>query len=252
MTAKQAALSMGLWPKQAWIIRVIFMALIVTLVVVGLLEVRKPTTFPMTVIQIHGDLMGTQQAEIQERLAFVLDSGFFSVDIRECQSRLMQLPWVESVTIKRQWPNTLFVHIKEYQPLAYWGEQAVLNTFGDIIEDEMVQSIELTDDFPHFYGPEGSEKTLLNQYISFLTELAPLGLGIKTLRLTPEMSWQLELDGGLLIHLGRQDLEERLGRFVMSYKSILTNKISRIAYVDLRYTNGVAIGWKTGVKEKNL
>ena len=46
------------------------------------------------------------------------------------------------------------------------------------------------------------------------------------------------------IRLGRRDIDERLYRFFDVVAPALANELKRVAYVDLRYTNGFAVGWR--------
>jgi cell division protein FtsQ len=56
------------------------------------------------------------------------------------------------------------------------------------------------------------------------------------------------LDNGIALILGRTALVERLNRFVLAYELNLKEHIEQIVYIDCRYTNGLAIGYKTGYK----
>ena len=44
--------------------------------------------------------------------------------------------------------------------------------------------------------------------------------------------------------LGRREIDERLYRFFDVVAPALANDLKRVAYVDLRYTNGFAVGWR--------
>ena len=61
--------------------------------------------------------------------------------------------------------------------------------------------------------------------------------------LTPRLAWQLRLDNGLQIMLGRDgdQAETRLKRFVAAYDSTLKTVARKHEYVDLRYPNGFAL-----------
>jgi cell division protein FtsQ len=59
-------------------------------------------------------------------------------------------------------------------------------------------------------------------------------------------AWRLVLRGGQEIRLGRRDIDERLYRFFHVVTPALTAVLPRVEYVDLRYTNGFAVGWRGG------
>ena len=62
-------------------------------------------------------------------------------------------------------------------------------------------------------------------------------------------SWRLVLGGGQEVRLGRRDLDERFYRFFDVVAPTLAAELKRIEYVDLRYTNGFAVGWRDGPPE---
>jgi cell division protein FtsQ len=71
-------------------------------------------------------------------------------------------------------------------------------------------------------------------------------LTLEKLELDERGSWRLVLGSGQEIRLGRRDIDERLYRFFRFVAPALADKLTRVAYVDLRYTNGFAVGWRDG------
>ena len=80
-------------------------------------------------------------------------------------------------------------------------------------------------------------------------------LTIDELVLTERFSWQLTLDDGVTLNLGREERVERIQRFMDSYAMIKAklkvkiitqkDKNQAVDYIDLRYDTGLAVGWKT-------
>jgi cell division protein FtsQ len=54
-------------------------------------------------------------------------------------------------------------------------------------------------------------------------------------------AWQIRLDGGTVLELGREQVEARLARFVAAYERTVGRLGRRIEYVDLRYPGGFAV-----------
>ena len=48
----------------------------------------------------------------------------------------------------------------------------------------------------------------------------------------------------MTVRLGRRQVDERFERFVSAARKIVGAARRDIAYVDMRYTNGFAIGWR--------
>jgi cell division protein FtsQ len=52
------------------------------------------------------------------------------------------------------------------------------------------------------------------------------------------------LDSGVTVRLGRRDVDERLDRFIRTASQVISHRLNDITYVDMRYSNGFAIGWR--------
>jgi cell division protein FtsQ len=75
---------------------------------------------------------------------------------------------------------------------------------------------------------------------AFTEQLKPLKQGVAQIKLTARRAWQLRLDSGMVLELGREQAQERLARFVAVYPNSLDYARQKVTYVDLRYRNGFA------------
>jgi cell division protein FtsQ len=64
------------------------------------------------------------------------------------------------------------------------------------------------------------------------------------LRLDERGAWELSLDNGVALRLGRTGVDERFERFLEAAARIVAARAAEIEYVDMRYSNGFAIGWR--------
>jgi cell division protein FtsQ len=76
---------------------------------------------------------------------------------------------------------------------------------------------------------------------AFRRTLKPLTLAPKSITLSERRAWQVFLDNGIWLDLGRQDALPRLSKFANSWQNDLSRLPFRIEYVDLRYPNGLAV-----------
>ncbi len=213
-------------------------------VVAIILWSQYPGRFPILAIEVQDELKRVTESDIAEACQTHLDKGFFWVDIEGVQQSITRLPWVASASVRRVWPARILVSIQEQVPQARFGEEGVLNTEGLIFFPDKST---IPGQLPRFNGPKERAKEMLQQYHAVLEKLGPIGLSVVELNLAPNGTWQMRLNNGIAIILGKAELNERLTKFVLAYQVKLQTLISKIAYVDLRYTNGLAIGWKTGV-----
>ena len=93
-------------------------------------------------------------------------------------------------------------------------------------------------------GPDGSESQVAQRYLSAQGRVLEAGLRIAALRLDERGAWEMDLDSGVTVRLGRRDVDERIDRFIRTASQVIAHRLTDISYVDMRYSNGFAIGWR--------
>ena len=161
------------------------------------------------------------------------------MDMTTLKQHLLARPWIAGVSVRRIWPDKLRIRLNEQEPVARWGETGLVNAQGEIFTP---RASSIPTGLPMFRGPDDQLKAVIKNYQKMVQMLKPLHLQIDELDLTPRRSWTLVLSDGVALKLGRVDILSRLRRFVAIYPRIFNKERKNIQYVDLRYTNGVAIG----------
>ena len=208
---------------------------------VGFSLVRSPA-FPLKVIRVEGDLARVERKEIVEALQGRLQGTFFTADLDLVRERFETVPWVRHAAVRRIWPDRLEVRVEEHAELARWGRREdgkLVNIQGELF-------VAWSDsDLPVFSGPQGSSLEVARGYGEFTRLLAPLGFTPRQVILSERRAWQLKLDSGLVLQLGRDlpkdGVYERLTRFVDAYPRAFGQMKRRLDYVDLRYPNGFVL-----------
>ena len=184
----------------------------------------------------------TAQIEFAARSA--IRGNFFLVDLENVRAAFEKLPWVRRAEVRRRWPDGLELRLEEHQAVAYWtnddGEDAhLVNVFGEVFVAASNANM------PAFSGPQGTAPYLLARYQQFNRALAPIDKRVVGLRLSAREAWQLELDDGMVIVLGREQdklpVEQRLERFVRAWPRAIEQVGVQVAVVDLRYQGGFAL-----------
>jgi len=191
-----------------------------------------PEHFPLTRVEFRGTLERTTRSELEKALPRIA-GNFFAADLAQVRASVERLPWVRQVAVRRVWPGRLEITVEEHVALARWGDDALVNTFGERFGGKTDQVL------PVFIGPAGTQAEVARRYAKFTGIVAPLGTKIERVVLSPRHAWQLRLANGLHLALGRDaDLaENRLRRFVEVYPTVKNKN----EYVDLRYPNGFAV-----------
>jgi cell division protein FtsQ len=142
---------------------------------------------------------------------------------------------VRKVNVRRQWPDCLEFEVEEHRPLARWGSTALVSAQAEVFEAAVNTTL------PVMQGPQGSAPDVVAHYQEFERVLAPLGRHIQQLTLSERHAWVLQLDDGMVLELGRDNLQSRLAAFVAAYDQTVGRLPRPSAYVDLRYSNGFAV-----------
>ena len=199
--------------------------------------------FPVREAVLGAPARHTTQADVERALRAHLGRNFFALSPGDARAALEALPWVRRASVRRVWPDRLEVALEEHVALARWGDAGLVSRLGERFPAAAADAASL----PLFVGPDGTEREMAAAYARFGAALAPLGARIERIVLTPRHAWQIRLDSGLHIVLGRdaEAAEARLRRFVQAYPPALAALARRPEraelQVDLRYANGFAL-----------
>lgn len=199
-----------------------------------------PRTFPVTAVQVEGELRHVDRAAAEQLVAPHATGSFFTVDVDAIRVALVALPWVRQAEVRRVWPRTLRVVIAEQEPWARWGEHGVLSTRGEVF---MPPLSSVPPGLPRLVGPAGTQALVGRQFRRMSRELGAVGGGLRGLSMDARHAWTLELAEGTQVVLGRSEVPARLRRFVAAYAALRDADAGRMQRVDLRYTNGMAVRW---------
>ncbi|MBF0470056.1 MAG: cell division protein FtsQ/DivIB, partial [Gammaproteobacteria bacterium] len=146
--------------------------------------------------------------------------------------------------VRRGWPDRLLLRIEEQEEVAAWEEDALLNSDGDLFYPK--QPEQFTADLIRLHGPRGTEKRVLQTWLSVRSYFQLLSLKVNRLTLNSRRAWLVELENGLRLNLGREETTGRVDRFARVYRKFVAPIVPRVAALDLRYTNGYAVSWREG------
>jgi cell division protein FtsQ len=194
--------------------------------------------FALRAVQLDTRPQRVERAQLEAAARRSLRGNFFTVDLDQARDAFEQLPWVRSVSVRRQFPWQLDVRLEEREALARWNGNALVDTDGEVFVAKD------SDALPDFSGPDDAAAEMAQRYAEFGRVLAPLGFRIAAVDLSPRHAWRLTLQNGMIIELGRDDLKARLARFVAAYPQYAAQMKAPAKYVDLRYRDGFAAGMR--------
>ncbi len=198
---------------------------------------------PIRSIEISGAFQRVTALQIEEVISDQLEQGFVSADLHRMQDLIVAMPWIDQASVARRWPSRLRISVTEQIPAAIWDERGLLNVRGELfVRDAKHVPAEL----PLLNGPEHRSGDVAKRYLKVRERLIPIGLDLRQVHLDARGAWEMTLQNGVEVRLGRRDVDERTELFLDVVADIITGRAAEIEYVDMRYSNGFTVGWKNG------
>ncbi|MAA75390.1 MAG: cell division protein FtsQ [Salinisphaeraceae bacterium] len=190
-------------------------------------------------LYIVGALQQIDDQLVARRAQPYLNASFFDVDVTAIQDAVGTIAWVDSVTVHRRWPDAVVIRLAEREPVARWGDSQLLAADGELFEPVDRAGF---SHLPQLAGPTGSGLKVLAQWRALKPALREAGFDLQALEQDPRGGWHALLDGGLELRLGDAHITTRLDRLVSNLTPGVRDQLRTAAYVDLRYSDGFAIG----------
>ena len=213
-------------------------------------EVAQVNLLPIRSVNFVGDFKRVDQDELTRIAGGIQTIGgsMLRTDLNQVKEVVRQVEWVRDADVRRRFPGTLEIQIEEHKPFARWqysndeadtDQSLLVNSFGEVF------AAGTEDRLPLLSGPPDSAREVMTQWVAFGKQLEALGnasteLRLAELRLSPRRAWQLKLENGSTLELGRNDAATRLARFVRAYPKVPALQLAS-ARVDLRYQSGLAV-----------
>jgi cell division protein FtsQ len=221
----------------------LLMGLSVVLVLYGAARfVLHLPVFPLNAVELRETPKHVPMDKIERVVREQIRGNFFTVDLNQTRSAFEHLPWVRKVSVRRKFPWSLEVELEEHVALARWNGTGLVNTHGEVFAETTEQVL------PVFIGQPNSSAQITAMYGEFSKELQPLQQDVTQISLSPRFAWQLRLSNGMVLELGREQMQQRLERFVGVYPYSLSTLSHTVMHVDLRYRNGFAAYLPNGIE----
>jgi cell division protein FtsQ len=213
----------------------------------GWWALRHPL-FSVGGITVEGEVTHNSAMTLRANVAPKVAGNFFTVRLDVVREAFESVPWVRQATVRRQFPNRLRVALQEHEAVALWGSErdaTLLNGHGEVFEANLGDVEQAT--LPRLSGPKVESAQVLAMYRALAPVLEPLDLGISEMVLSGRGSWQLTLDNGANVELGRGSVPEVVERaqvFVRTLTQVTSHYGRRpeaLVSADLRHVNGYAI-----------
>lgn len=150
--------------------------------------------------------------EINRQIGLARGMPIFDVDLNQVKTAIEALPWVRSVVVERFLPDTIYIKIREKEPIAIWQHQKEywpVDEKGEIVNDHKtpVGSVLLV------VGNDALEHT--PDLIKTLDKYPKIREKVRSAVRVGDRRWNLilnEIDNGLTIRLPESNIDQALER----------------------------------------
>jgi cell division protein FtsQ len=206
----------------------------------------KSASLPIKYVRTEGVFQYLAKDEVKAVLEPLVLTGFFDADMQAIHLAVSTLPWVDSVTVKRIWPDAIDIKVHERKPYARWGKDSLITGQGVIFTPKNIDGFQ---NLTVVTGPELQQVKILEIMKGIKTALADQSMELVEFSVNNRGAWKIKLATGLEILLGRNEQLKKLQRFLKTLTVLKKEQVEQIAIVDLRYPNGYAVSWKPGTAE---
>ena len=234
-----------------WLRRLLGLLLILGALALALYFVAEPVAElidrPLASVMVEGDFRYISKERAMELISAEINEDFLQLDLMRMKTALESEPWIEHAALARRWPDALEVRITEQQPIARWGTEGFLNQRGELVR---VGNIDALEDLPLLQGNAVDAGKIMQQYQDLSQLLRSRGLEVIELKCDNKKSWRLMLKGDVEVAIGRDQVMEKMRRFITVYDQHLSEVWQDVTAIDVRYTNGVAVQWSADSEAK--
>ena len=200
-------------------------------------------------LRLDGDFAHVSPQQLRGRIEPLVGGGFFAVDLAAIRDELESEPWIASARVTRAWPGVLRVKVAEHRAAARWGAAGALSEQGAVFTPPAPE--ELSDSLPRLDGPGGRVVEVLDAYMALVQRLGATPFSPRSVRMDARGEWYMGTADGVELRLGRESPARQAERIATEVLPALVNELERVNYVDLRYSNGFAVGWRLPTEEED-
>jgi cell division protein FtsQ len=189
---------------------------------------------PIGRVAFAGDMNRIAAQDLENFARAVQGASASGASLEALREAARRIAWVRDATVRRRFPDAVEITFQVHEPLARWNDAALVSTRGEVFSAPYEGAL------PRFHGRDGSAALMASEYAAITKAVAPLEATVAELTLSPRGAWQVVLDSGLVLELGRDDIESRLARFAQAWP-LVSARAAESRHADLRYANGFAL-----------
>ncbi len=193
--------------------------------------------FAIEDIRVSGN-QHTSEIDILQLLGLDADASLLELDIASARKALAELPWIESVDIRKIYPGTVEVMLRERQAYAIWqhgSDLSLIERSGSVIaplRDNKFASL------PLFVGRDAETSAAAVE--EEFSKWPAIASRVKAFVRVAGRRWDVHMDNGVVVKLPEDHIAEALA--LLTRFDAEQQVLSRdIAAVDMRLPDRIAV-----------
>ncbi|MFN8770518.1 MAG: cell division protein FtsQ/DivIB [Neisseriaceae bacterium] len=191
--------------------------------------------FKIDKIIVRGNVSNLTHQELSDIIKNRLKGTFFTLNIDIIQKEFEQIPWVQSVHVVREFPDTIMVNVVEYQAIANLGHGKLLSVEKLIFNGDDPES-----SLPVFTVPFNQINEALKVYSSIQPFIEFHKLVLKSMVYNGVGMTKLGFSNGMTVVICGMPVSGKL-QLLDKYWTQLYSIESNITSVNMCYKNALAI-----------
>lgn len=190
-------------------------------------------------VEVKGKLRYESAEAIQQLMNEYLEKGYVQADLKQLQLALIERPWIKNALLKRKLSNVLEVDLEEQTVAALWNDEYLMNEQGELFKPEIIPVIR---GLVRFEGKAHDE--VIDLYQTLKSDLQGQSWVISSLVMKSDNYVLVEFDQQTTVAFMLDNLKTQTNNLKTVVKQGLQGDLYKASYIDLRYSNGVAVTLK--------
>ncbi len=202
----------------------------------------KKIYFPIKKISLVSHINYSDKVKIYKKSKkYLSKKSFFNLKIIDLKKKIENVDWIRLADVRRVYPDEIEIYIIEHIPIAIWNDKMFLNDLGEIF---FANDIDIK--LPKIYSTNDRNKIIFKYFVTFSKNLIKNNIHHSVIKMDENnrRSLTIKLSSNIIIYLGSNDIMNKIDTFFKVYNSLNSSDLTKIRYIDMRYSNGFAVGWK--------
>lgn len=202
--------------------------------------------FAIEDVKVSGNIQ-TSEIDVFQLLGLDGATSLIALDVNAARKKLTELPWVEDVDVRKIYPKTIEVRLKEREAFGIWqhgSELSLIEKSGSVIaplRDNKYAGL------PLFVGRDA--ETGAAGFVEELADWPEIRNRVRAYVRIAGRRWDLHLDNGIVVKLPEENVPKALQ--LLSRMDMEEKVLSRdVAAVDLRLSDRTTVQLTEGAAER--